>query len=177
TNQDLIIQLPKDNTFTSGELRGTVSEITSMSINTLREVMNDQTNWVSLLGIFKYEKAISDYIANYPNRLEDGLLPYPDSKIREKVFKDRTRSDVLLIDNRDNPVVVECKQHAPSKNDIDQLRKYMRHLNEETMKKTRGILVHGGAQKIPNDIINEAKKTPVVEILSYSLDVDFRKSF
>jgi hypothetical protein len=58
--------------------------------------MNDLANWVSLLGSFRYEKALSDYIANYSNRLEDGLLPHPNSKIRERVVKDRTRLDVLL---------------------------------------------------------------------------------
>lgn len=176
-NQDLIIQLPEGNTFSYGEVRPAVSKIKSMSLTKLRKLMNDQTNWVNLLGKFKYEKALSDYIANYPNRLEEGLLPHPTSKIRERVFKDRTRSDVLLIDNNNRPVVVECKQHAPSISDLDQLRKYMSHLKKETGETARGILVHGGAQKIPNEIIDKAKKKPAVEVISYSLDVDFRQSF
>ena len=139
--------------------------------------MNDQENWVNLLGKFGYEKALSDYIGNYPNRLEDGLLPHPNLKIRERVFKDRRRSDVLLIDKDKKSVVVECKQHSPSVNDINQLRHYMKLLQKEAEEVPRGILVHGGAPKIPCEVINEAKKGPPVEIISYSIEVNFRKSF
>ena len=176
-NQDLVIQLPEGKTFSNGELRPTVSRIYSMSIDDLRALMNDPENWVSLLGKFGYEKALSDYIANYPNHLEDGLLPHPNSKIRERVFLDRSRLDVLLIDKDNMPVIVECKQHAPSCDNIKQLRHYMKRLKEETGETARGILVHGGAQKIPAKVISEAKKKPPVEIVSYSLEVNFRPSY
>lgn len=176
-SQDQIIQLPEYKTFNNNEVRQPVSKITSMTIAELREIMNDQKNWVSLSGKFNYEKAISDYIAYYPHHLEDGLLRYPDKKVRENVFNDRTRSDVLLIDRAETPVVVECKQYAPSFDDIKQLRGYMKRLECETEKEVRGILVHGGPQKISNDIIAEAKKAPDVEIVSYNLKVDFRPSF
>jgi len=176
-NQDLVVQLPEGKTFSSGELRPTVSRIYSMSIEKLRQHMNDQTNWVSLLGRFGYEKALSDYIANYPNHLEEGLLPHPNSKIRERVFNDRSRLDVLLMDKNNVPVVVECKQHSPSVNDIAQLRHYINRLRKETGELARGILVHGGAQKIPVNLISEAKKKPPVEVVSYSLEVNFRPSY
>jgi hypothetical protein len=177
SNQDLVVQLPEGNTFTNGELRPTISRINSMSITNLRNIMNDPENWVSLLGKFGYEKALSDYIANYPNHLEDGLLPHPNLKIRERVFNDRSRLDVLLIDKNNIPVIVECKQNSPSKTHIEQLRHYMKLLKKETQSNVRGILVHGGAQKISIDIINAANKNPVVEIVSYSLEVNFRPSF
>jgi RecB family endonuclease NucS len=138
--------------------------------------MNDPSNWVSLLGKFRYEKALSDYIANYPNHLEDGLLPHPNSKIRERVFRDRTRLDVLLIDRSNNPVIVECKQHAPTAQDIDQLRHYMGLLREETGQLPRGILVHGGASKLPVELVAEARREPSVEVVSYALDVSFKPS-
>ena len=176
-NQDLVIQLPEDNTFSNGELRPTVSRIHSMNVDKLRSIMNDQENWVSLLGKFGYERALSDYIANYPNHLEDRLLPHPNLKIREHVFKDGSRSDVLLIDKNNTPVVVECKQHAPSTKNIGQLRGYMEELKQETEKIVRGILVHGGAQKVSAKLIAEAKKTPPVDIVSYSLEVNFRPSY
>lgn len=176
-NQDLVIQLPESNTFSNGELRPTVSRIYSMSADELRALMDDQENWVNLLGKFGYEKVLSDYIANYPNHLEDGLLPHPNSKIREKVFLDRSRLDILLIDKENAPVVVECKQHAPTADDIKQLRHYMKKLKEEAGEIARGILVHGGAQKIPTKVIVEAKKNPPVEIVSYSLEVNFRPSY
>ena len=174
-NQDLVVQLPEGKRFK--EVMGTVAKISSMTLDKFRMVMNDQENWVNLLGKFGYEKAISDYIGTYPNRLEDGLLPHPSLKIREKVFKDKGRSDVLLIDRSQKSVVVECKQHSPSVNDIQQLRHYMTLLQQETGKVTRGILVHGGAPKIPRGVITEAKRLPRVEIVSYSLEVNFRKSF
>lgn len=176
-NQDLVIQLPERNTFSNGELRPTISKIYSKTVDELRALMNDRENWVSLLGRFGYEKALSDYIANYPNHLEDGLLPHPNLKIRERVFKDQSRSDVLLIDKDNSPVVVECKQNAPSTNDIKQLRHYMNLLNQATREMARGILIHGGAQKVSTAVIAEAKKVPPVEIVSYSLQVNFRPSY
>jgi RecB family endonuclease NucS len=135
--------------------------------------MKDERNWVGLLTHFKYEKALSEFIAAYPNRLEDGLLPHPDKKVREKVFKDKTRSDVLLIDRADAPVIVECKQGHPTLNNLKQIRGYMNHLREETDKMPRGILVHGGARKLSSEISAAARKRPRIEIVRYSLDVDF----
>lgn len=176
-NQDLVVQLPEGNIFSNGELRPTVSRVRSMTIDRLRDVMNDPSNWVSLLGKFGYEATLSDYIANYPNHLEDGLLPYPDSRIREKVFDDKSRLDVLLIDKNNRPVIVECKQHSPSIKDINQLRHYMRLLKNETGENTKGILVHGGAQKVSRRILEESKKKPQVELVSYTLEVNFKMSY
>lgn len=82
-----------------------------------------------------------------PNHLEDGLLPNPNSNIRERLFQDRTRLDVLLIDRANTPVISECKPHAPDQK-IKQLRRYMMLLREETGQVPRGILVHGGASKL-----------------------------
>jgi len=175
-SHDLVVQLPTDNRFTCGELRNTVSRINSVSETQLTDEMNDPSNWVSLLGKFRYEKALSDYIANYPNHLEDGLLPHPNSRIRERVFSDRTRLDVLLIDRTNQPVIVECKQHAPSPQDIKQLRHYMGLLQKETGQAPRGILVHGGAQRLPAEVAAEARREPHVEVVSYALDVAFRPS-
>ena len=174
-NQDLVVQLPEGKRFR--EVMGTVARISSMKVDQLRRLMNDPKNWVNLLGKFGYEKAISDYIGTYPNRLENGLLPHPNLRIRERVFRDRRHSDVLLIDRSNKSVVVECKQHSPSINDIQQLRDYMKLLQKETGEDPRGILVHGGAPKISREVINEAKTKPRVEIVSYSIEVNFRKSF
>ncbi len=174
-NQDLVVQLPEGKRFKG--VRGTVAKISSMRVDQLRGLMNDPKNWVNLLGKFGYEKALSDYIGNYPNRLEDGLLPDPYRKTRENCFEDGSRPDVLLIDSSNRAVVVECKQHSPSVDDIKQLRRYMKSLREEIGKDPRGILVHGGAPKISSEVIAEAKRPPRIEIVSYSIDVHFRKSF
>lgn len=176
-SQNLIIQLPDDNNF--GSSRPPVSPIkpSSMTVDDLRDIMNDEKNWVSLSGKFNSEKAISDYIAYYSHHLEDGLLPHPNRQVREYVFEDRTRSDVMLIDNAEIPVIIECKQDAPSIGAIHQLRHYMEQLQVETGENVRGILVHGGAQKISNEVIAEAREQPQVEVVSYSLKVDFRPSY
>ena len=175
-NQDLVVQLPLNARFSIGELRPTVSRIQSRSLEELKTEMNNPVNWVSLLGKFRYEKTLSDYIANYPNHLEDGLLPHPNSRIRERVFEDHTRLDVLLMDKQGKNVIVECKQNAPSINDIAQIRHYMGLLNEEAGEMPRGILVHGGAQKLSNEVMAIAQEYPTVEIVNYVLNVRFRSS-
>lgn len=175
-DRDLIVQIPPESVFTSGELRPTVARIRSRTIDQVRRVMNDPQNWVGLLGHFGYERALSDYIANYPHRLEDGLLPHPNARIRELVFQDRSRLDVLLIDRSGTPVIVECKQYAPTVDNIKQLRHYIERLKQETNQDARGILVHGGARKLSRDVMTEARKTPLVEIVCYNLDVDFAPS-
>ncbi|MGD0651980.1 MAG: endonuclease NucS domain-containing protein [Verrucomicrobiia bacterium] len=173
---DLVVQLPERRTFSNGELRPTVSRIYSRSIKEVKAVMNDPRNWVGLMGRFGYENALSDYIASYPHRLEDGLLPHPNARIRELVFGDRSRLDVLLIDRDGHPVIVECKQHSPTMENVRQLRHYIKRLRRETGQKARGILVHGGSQIISSDVRRMARKSPVVEIVSYRLEVDLTPS-
>lgn len=175
-NADFVVQLPSGKTLSNGELRPTVSRVQSMTVRELKDEMNDPSNWVNLLGSFRYEKALSDFVANYPNRLEDGLLPHPNSKVRERVFKDKTRIDVLLIDEQGAPVIVECKQNAPTVQDIRQLRHYMKLLKNEFGTEPRGILVHGGAAKLSAPVAEFAEQWPAVEIMNYGLDVTFRRS-
>jgi len=162
-SQDLVVKMP-DNSFTSGELRPTISRIRSISLEDLKTEMDNPVNWVSLLGKFSYESTLSDYIANYSYHLEEGLLPHPHAKIRERVFKEY------------RPVIVECKQHSPVIDDISQLRHYMNLYYEETGDIPRGIIVHGGPQKISKEIAEATCEDPVVEIVSYMLDIRFRPS-
>lgn len=171
-----VVQLPDNFDLTSGELRPAVSRIYSRTLDQFKKVMKDPSNWVALLGRFGYEKALSDYIALYPQHLEDGLLPHPNKKMREKVFKDRSRLDVLLIDRGGKPVIVECKQDSPTLGAIQQLRHYIKCLEEETGDTTRGILVHGGARKLRPEVRREAEKSPPVETVKYRLEVDFAPS-
>ena len=172
-DRDMVVQLPTGTRLSPGELRPTLARINSLSSSALIEAMNDPTNWVGLLTHFDYERALSGYIAAYPHRLEDGLLPHPNERVRERVFLDRTRSDVLLEDRQGRPVVVECKQGTPTKANIDQLRGYMAHLKKETGIATRGILVHGGSRKLNPDVAEEAKREPAVEVVQYELGVTF----
>lgn len=171
---DEVVLLPEERGLTQSELRPTLAEVRSFSLAGLRRIMADQRNWVRLVPAFDTEKALSDYIAAYPHHLEDGLIPHPSKKVRERVFRDRSRLDVLLLDRRDNPVIVECKQHAPTLDNLKQIRGYMAHLETETGMKPRGILVHGGSRKIDALVSREAAKKPVVELVHHSLRVEFR---
>ena len=147
---------------------------TSASMTAEWKTVGEPSNWVGLLTHFDYERALSGYIAAYPHRLEDGLLPHSNERIRERVFADRTRSDVLLEDRQGKAVVVECKQGSPTKANIDQLRGYMAHLKKETGVSARGILVHGGARKLSPSLAAEAAMPPTVEIVQYELAVAFQ---
>ena len=138
--------------------------------------MNNPANWVSPGWKFWYEHAIRDYAATFPNRLEDGLLPHPNMKVTEMTFQDGRRADVMLVDRYERTVIVECKQHSPSKIDIDQLRGYMKLYEDKYGETPRGILVHAGASKLSPDIEREALGDPGVEVVSYVLDVKFIRS-
>lgn len=174
---DLLVLLPEKVRFNVGELRATIAEVPSRRLDQLRRAMNDDVNWVRLLSHFPYERALSDYIAAYPHHLEDGLVLHPDAKVRERVFSNRTRLDVLLLDRDGRPVVVECKQGQPSIPHLKQLRRYMKLLRQETGRHdARGILVHGGARKLRRDVANAASSPPPVEIVQYRLDVEFASS-
>lgn len=177
-DRDMVVQLPEESAFAGGESRYAVSRIKSRSLDALRATMNEPSNWVGLLGRFGYERSLADYIAAYPHRLEDGLLPHPNAKIRERVFRDRSRLDVLLVDQGGGPIIVECKQDAPTVKDLAQLRHYVDALAEETGQTARGILVHGGARTIKPEVRAAADTTePRIGLVRYRLDVDFVASY
>jgi hypothetical protein len=171
--REMAVQLPRDHRLNSNELNGTIKEIRSISIDKLKAAMNDPVNWVSLSPIFRYEQALSDYVAAFPHRLEDGLLPHPDDKIRERIFDDKRRLDVLLVDRNGCPVIVECKQQAPTVNDVDQLRHYMSKLKGETGLTPRGILVHAGSRKLDENVLRAANQGKPIDVLQYRLDLEF----
>ena len=172
-DKDQVVQLPEGCRFSTAELRPTACRVRSLTSRRLLAAVKDPANWVGLLGHFGYERALSEYISAYPHRLEDGLAPYPSLKVRERVFRDGTRSDVLLMDRSGAPVVVECKQGTPSVEDVQQLRHYMQRLQEETSRRPRGILVHGGARRLPADVRPSVSGRRDVGVVRYLLDVDF----
>jgi hypothetical protein len=173
TDRDMIVALPAKFQFSSGELRPTIGKISSRSEAELKKAMNDEQNWVGLLTHFHYERALSEYIGAYPHRLEDGLLPHPDKRVREKIFRDGSRSDVLLTDRNGRTVIVECKQGSPTLKHLMQLRHYMALLKKETKGRARGILVHGGSRNLSPGVARAARTNPKIEIVQYALDVNF----
>lgn len=175
-DRDLVIALPPELRLTAGELRPTIAEVHSQTFENLCKAMNDPANWVGLVSEFSYEKSLSDYISAYPYRLEDGLLPHPNKKVRERIFSDSKRLDVLLEDKNSNAVIVECKQNQPTVRDIEQLQHYLNKFKDEEGQEARGILVHGGARKLREEVRQAAKKKPTVELVQFSVRVDFSKS-
>jgi hypothetical protein len=174
-NRDEVVLLPEGARFTNGELRPTIAEIRSVSLDDLKNNMDDPANHESLFARFDYEKALSGYIATYPHHLEDGLTVHPTLKIRERTYQDRTRSDVILLDRHDCTVVVECKQGHPTVKAIQQLRGYLAHLKKEKGITARGILVHGGSRKLHDDVVASANKNPRIEVVQHRLGVEFSR--
>lgn len=176
-NRDMVVRLPESCRLNPGEKRPTVAKISSCSRDELISAMNDRSNWVGLLTHFNYERSLTEYLSAYPHHLEDGLLPYPDKRVREEVFDNGKRLDVLLVDRNNTPVIVECKQDVPKVEHLLQIREYMTQFRKEIQKENgkmpRGILVHGGARKLSRDVASCASKHPRVEIVQYSLKVDF----
>ena len=172
-SHDMVVALPTEAQIAPGQLRPAINQVTLRTVDELVAAMNDASNWVGLMAHFDYERSLSGFIAAYPHRLEDGLLPHPNERVRERVFGNRSRLDVLLTDRRDVPVVVECKQGIPTIEHLEQIRNYMKLLHEETKISPRGILVHGGSRKLPRDVAKAAKRKPVVEMVQYNLDVNF----
>ena len=76
-------------------------------------------------------------------------------------------NDDRILDRAETPVIVECKQGAPTVENVHQLRHYMRLLGRETRKRTRGILVHGGARKLTREVERAAAEKPRIEIVQY----------
>lgn len=173
---DTVVVLPEALRFRGNVLRWTTAEIKTPSISQIRSAMDAPENWVSISGTFAYERALSDYIGRFPSQLEDGLQGHTELKLREKVFGDKTRSDVLLIDRKNRTVVVECKQGAPTMDDIKQLKNYMRLVDEITESKSRGILVHGGASRVDARVMALTKSKPKVSVVNYRLSVTFQDS-
>jgi RecB family endonuclease NucS len=100
----------------------------------------------------------------------------PSREVREKVFSDGSRSDVLLIDRDEVPLIVECKQGPPTPEHVRQLTGYLNNLRKEapTQKKPRGILVHGGARKLSKEVVDEIRRSGFeMGLLQYELSVGF----
>lgn len=177
---DTVVRLPKEARLTGAKLRLAMCELDAGTFRRIEKAMEGEDNWESVLPQFDAERSLSDFIAASPHRLEDGLVPYPSAKAREMVFKDRSRLDVLLLDHDQNPVVVECKQGTPRVEDIRQLRGYMR--NAAKLRRihggaqVRGILVHGGARKLPAAVRRESARKPQVELVQHSVNVSFARS-
>lgn len=178
---DFVVELPPETRPNPRIWRLTLSPVPDGAFQKMERAFRDENNWVSLIPGFASERALSEYISASPHLLEDGLVPYPSASARELVFPDRTRLDVLLLDPNGDIVIVECKQGAPTIQNIAQLRGYMRNAEKlrtglKIGKNIRGILVHGGARKLSTDVRAESKRSPQVELVQFSVSVGFTPS-
>lgn len=173
-NRDLVVKLPESARLNPGERRPTIAEISLHKLEILRSAMDDPRNWVSLFE-FRYEKSLSDYIAAFPHRLEDGLLPHPNIRVRELKFTNRKRADVVLTDKNDKPVIVECKRGEPTVANVKQLKGYLNQFRKKEHENARGILVHGGSRKLRKEVRRAAQKAKI-ELVQFTVEVNFSAS-
>lgn len=173
-NRDLVVKLPEDARLNSGEARPTIAEISLQKFKVLRSAMDDPRNWVSLFE-FRYERSLSDYIAAFPHRLEDGLLPHPNIRVRELKFANQKRADVVLTDKNDKPVIIECKQGEPKVEYVKQLKGYLKQFRKKEGENARGILVHGGSRKLRDEVRRAAQKEEI-ELVQFTVEVNFSPS-
>jgi hypothetical protein len=179
---DTVVELPQAAHLKGAVSRPTIARLEKETFGAIATAMGDDSNWVSLIAQCGHEVLLSDYIGTVPYHLEDGLQPHPSLRVRERVFGDRSgrrRSDVLLVDRKKLPVVVECKREALDASSVRQLGCYLRLTEKETGQRPRGILVHGGATKLAKEVRHELRmlrRKFSIDVLRYELSVRFSTS-
>jgi len=169
-DSDDVVQLPPKAQLSGGKIRRTIAEIDADEFHRIHGAVSEEANWVSLQTRFAHESALSDFIAEFPHLLEDGLLPHSSKYVREMHLPGAGRTDVILEDRANRTVVVECKQGDPTEPHVRQLLGYVRHLRKKEGGTIRAILVHGGATKLPRELRRWRGK---VEFVQYRLSVGF----
>lgn len=168
--------LPEHLRMKGGRLRSTINELKGEEFANLTEALKTPKHWVPVFAHkFRDEKALSDFIAAHPERLEPGMRILPMGRAREAAMVNAGFADVLLHDKDDRLVVVECKQGAARVQDVEQLRRYLRSLNgDRRAKNVRGVLVVGGAPAVTREVWAAAQENPAIEIFAYRLEVQFQ---
>ena len=117
---------------------------------------------------FPLEADLRDYLAHNLSVLEPGLQLYREGERTGVEFViDRGRIDVLALDSRGTPVVIELKLSEGRNRAIGQLLYYMgwvdRHLGKG---RSRGIIV---AKEIPDELIMAVQRLPEVALFRYRI--------
>ncbi len=172
---DMVVQLPAK--LLGSTTRSTIRPVNQTQFRNILKIMQDQACWVGLTKRVGHEVMLSDYIVTVPHHLEDGLTALPDKKIRENFFRDGSRSDLLLQDQNEKPVVVECKRGSVEPEHVDQLVCYLKRAKKEIGKTPKGFLVHGGARKLTDAVRRRLraahKEGWLIEVLQYEFNVHF----
>ena len=170
-----VVLLPEAVRLNSGEIRATVRRLPFEKLHAIRTAMRDEANWVALAANFRHETALSDYLSIHPHRLEKpGMIAHPSVQVREFTFLDGTRADVVLLDRNERTVVVECKQNAPSLENIQQLSSYLEHIRKSNpeLGEPRGILIHGGSRRVQT-AVKDSAVIAGLELVHHELQVNF----
>ena len=175
-NPDIIVSLPEKAQIPNHLARVTIAQLSRAHLKIIHQAMSDKENCVSMFSYFAYERALSDYVAEFPHRLEPGLEPYPKAgKITEKALQDGKRLDVLLRSGY--PVVVECKRADVRPESVDQLLGYITRVKKLTkVQRVRGILVHGGARSLSTRVRRKLRAKKHIRVFQYLLNLDFVES-
>lgn len=170
-----VTQLPKGKAAFG---QAAISRLSQDQLRLIVSAMNEEQNWVPFYGNFRFEKALSDYVAMHPYRLEDGLMVHPEmNPIREFPLSPENRIDVVLIDRSRRTVIVECKQDAVSEKHIEQLQNYIQTFSKKYgyLNEPRGILVHGGSRHVSRMLRAMAEERDI-KLVYHELKVDFSSS-
>ena len=108
-DSNTVVGLPEEARLNPGQARRTIQKLDAPIFRRIASAIQDETNSVALGSEFVHERFLSDFIGTVPQHLADELQPYPWDKIREKLFANGPRSDVLLEDEKGMPVVVMQK--------------------------------------------------------------------
>ena len=177
-NPDIVVSLPEKAQIPNHLARVTIAQLSGEQLKSIHRAMSNEENWVSMFSYFAYERALWDYVAEFPHRIEPGLEPYPKAgKITERALQDGKRLDVLLLDRNGLPVVVECKRADARPESVDQLLGYIARVRKLTkVRRVRGILVHGGARSLSKRVRRKLHGKNHVRVFQYLLNLDFIES-
>lgn len=172
-NPDVVTELPLSAQLSVPVRRASVARLQPEWFRRIVAAMRQRDNWIRVVPQFRHESSLSDYIAVNPTRLGAGLRPFPAKSVREHVFHNQKRADVLLLDRHGTLVVVECKQGPAELEHLRQLSGYMKRARELRHGKVRGILVHGGPPRTKEDVRKAALRLGIATV-QHSLVIDFK---
>jgi len=109
------------------------------------------------------EKDLENFIEKNPRLIGESLI----IKARQ-FYTPRGRIDLLLEDPDGTPVIVELKIDKIGREAINQLRRYMDWINNDTHRKSRGILVCKGVMPAFEE---DFKKLSGIKIYRYGWEL------
>jgi endonuclease NucS-like protein len=118
---------------------------------------------------FALESDLRDFLAHNLHTLESGLHLYEEGRRGVEFPVDGGRIDILALDSRKTPVVIELKLSRGRNKTIGQLLYYMAWIDEHLGKgKCRGMIV---AREIPDDLVLAVQRVQGVGLYRYKISI------